>query len=280
MLRNLKNHLYPQSIEETISLLQRPNSRILAGGTALTLSRDQTTDTLIDLQGLGLSYIKEKEDCFIIGAMTSAYDIYRHEKLPKSLRTGARRVGDTALLHAVTIGGNLARLYEWVDLPPVLWALDASVSLYESGKRTLSAKEFFEYSRKKNVYRRQALITEVEVKKLPERSYSEYQSLTLTKNEKAQLNLASFFSWDSGGLISEVRLVLGAATSYPVRLPIEKAIVGRNLTNALIDDCASRAAEGISLSNDYKSSIEYRRQILGIYLKRTLKKCHTMIKVE
>lgn len=277
MLHNLKNHFYPQSIEETLSLMQRPNSRLLAGGTALTLSRDQTTDTLIDLQDLNLSYIKEKEDRFIIGAMTSANDIYRHKGLPQSLRTGARRVGDTALLHAVTIGGNLARLYEWVDLPPVLWALDASVILYESERRTLSADEFFEYSREKNIYRRKALITEVEVKKLPEYSYSEYQSLTLTKNEKAQLNLASFFAWDNNGLISEVRLVLGAATSFPIRLPIEKAIVQNKLTDALINDCASRVAEGISLSNDYKSSIEYRRHILGVYLKRTLKKCQAMI---
>jgi CO/xanthine dehydrogenase FAD-binding subunit len=37
MLENLSNYLYPTSLEEALKNLKEPNSRPIAGGTALTL---------------------------------------------------------------------------------------------------------------------------------------------------------------------------------------------------------------------------------------------------
>ena len=65
MLENLSNYLYPTTLEEALKNLKEPNSRPIAGGTALTLIKDSTTDTLVDLTGLILSYIKESEKKFL-----------------------------------------------------------------------------------------------------------------------------------------------------------------------------------------------------------------------
>ncbi len=274
---NLRSHLYPQTIQETLSMLQEPNARLIAGGTALALSKNLSTQTLIDLQDLDLSYIKDEGKKFVIGAMTTAYDIYKHPDLPFCLRTAARQTGDSALLHAITIGGNLARLYTWVDLPPALWALNASIILYDPEQKTLSADEFFSYSKERNMYRRKALITEVHIPKPPANCFNEYQSLTSTQTAKAQLSLASYLVWDSSDSISEVRLVASAATKFPTRILAEKLLVGLKLTDELIEECANQVMKEVLIRPDFRSSIEYRRHILGVYLKRTLQKCQKRI---
>lgn len=274
---NLRSHLYPQTIKEALSMLQEPNSRLLAGGTALALSKNLSTETLIDLQDLDISYIKDEGELFIIGGMTTAFDIYTHPDLPHCLFSAARKTGDSALIHAITIGGNLARLYTWVDLPPALWALKASVILYDPEQKTLSADEFFSYSKERNIYRRKALITEVHIPKPPPNCFNEYQSLIPTKTAKAQLSLASFLVWDNNRIISEARLVVSAATKFPTRISAEKLLVGQELTDGLIEECKNKAMEEILIRQDFRSSIEYRRHILGVYVKRTLQKCQKRI---
>ncbi|MFX0092878.1 MAG: FAD binding domain-containing protein [Candidatus Hodarchaeota archaeon] len=276
MLTNLKNHFYPKSIDETLSFLKKPNSRLLAGGTALSLISSPSTENLIDLQNVGLSYIKEDAEYFKIGAMTSVYNIYKNETLTSSLRTAADKIGDVPLSHAVTIGGNLAILYPWVDLPPMLWALDASFILYDPEKRIMSSDEFVKYSREKDLCSRGALITEIQVKKPPKNSFSEFQSLTLIENEKSQLNLASYFEWEDNGVISNARLVVSATTKFLTRLAAEKLLIGKKITDELITECI-KSTKDVEMVPKYKSSKEYRQHILGVYLKRTLENCKAQI---
>ena len=82
-MNNIKEHLYPESEEEVIKILsENPNSQILAGGTDLTLNIDQNIETLVDLHNLPLNYITENEKGFVIGSMTTAYQISIFDKLP------------------------------------------------------------------------------------------------------------------------------------------------------------------------------------------------------
>ncbi len=269
---NQTTHVYPESISEVMKYLENPNAKLLAGGTAMTLTSIKEVDTFVDLQRTNLSYIKEENNRFLIGGTTPAYDIFRNEKLPKSFREAANKIGDLALLHAITIGGNFAMLYKWVDLPPILWALNASITIMGKEEKTMNLDEFFLYSREKSVANRNELITEIQLPKPPANSYSEYQTLTLIENEKGQLNLASYFEWNEDKQITKVRLVASAAFKRPKRLKCEEIIDGNKIDDELINKC-SATIEADDLVKYYKSSKEYRAEILRVYIKRTMNNC-------
>jgi xanthine dehydrogenase iron-sulfur cluster and FAD-binding subunit A len=218
-------------------------------------------ETLIDLKDMNLSYIKDDGDDFLIGAMTSAYDLFTHEALPESLKVASDKIGDIPLLHAVTIGGNLAILYHWVDLPPMLWALNAVITLYNPQENVMSSDEFFEYAKERNVGTRGDLITEVLIPKPPQNSYSEFQSLTLIENEKCQLNLASYFEWTDNGTILTARLIVSGATSFPTRLMLEETIEGKQIDESLISECVDAVLSDVDIIPNYKSSKDYRGEM-------------------
>lgn len=267
----LKNHLYPNTIEEVFEYLGEPNSKLLAGGTGLSLEKNLKLETLIDLQNVKLSYIKDEGEYYAIGAMTSSHEIYRYEQLPDSLKYAAYSVGDTPIMHAVTIGGNLAKNYNWVDLPPMLWALESSIVIHNPNETVMSSDEFFAYSKLNNISARRELITEIRVPKSKENSFSEYQSFMTTENEKAQLSLASYFEWDENGQISKTHFVLSAAVGFPTRVTsIENKINGSQIGDIDIDGLITMALDEVKLVSNYKSSVEYRREILGVFIKRTI----------
>lgn len=275
-MSNVKKHFFPSSIEEAIKLLKDSKSQILAGGTDLSLNVNQSTETLIDIQQLPLRFIKESSEGYTIGSLSTAHDIYSNQNLPQSLRDAAFKVSDTPLLHAVTVGGNMAKLYPWCDLPPMLWALGASVTVYENtGELTeMSSDDFFAYSKEQNIANRNALITEINVPKKEKNTFSQYQKFGLTEIDKGQVNLASFFQWTEDGIITEVRLIISAITKTIQRLTgIEKILQGKKLTEQVIEDCVNALEQEIEAIPNFKSSTEYRLEIAKIYLKRTLQAC-------
>ena len=275
-LNAIKNHFFPKSVEDTIKYLKNPNCQILAGGTDLSLNVNQNTVSLIDIQKLPLKFIKETNEGFAIGSLTTAYEIYTNQNLPQSLREAAFKVSDTPLLHAVTIGGNLAKLYPWCDLPPVLWALEAKIKVYENNGelKEFSSDDFFAYSKEQNVSNKNALITEIVVPKPEFNSFSQYQKFGLTEVDKGQVNLASFFQWSEDGTIIKVRLIISAITKTIQRLRgIEKLLQGKKLTEQVIQDCVRELDKEIVVVPHFKSSIEFRSEIAKTYLRRTLKAC-------
>lgn len=270
MLTNLKNHLYPNSIAEVIELLKNPNSRLLAGATGLSLENHKV-ETLIDLQNVNLSYIKDEGEYFAIGSMTSAHDIYKYEKLPGSLKHSAYCVGDTPIMHAVTIGGNLAKLYNWVDLPPILWALDASIVIYNPIENIMSSDEFFKYAKEKNLSSRRELITEIRVPKSLTNTYSEYQVFMITENEKSQLALASYFEWNGREQLTKTRFVITGVSGSPSRINVIENILKDSFVKDInIPGLISKVLDNVKLISSYKTSIDYRKHILGVYIKRTI----------
>ena len=275
-MTNVKNHLFPQTIQDLLKSLQDQNSQILAGGTDLSLNINQNTETLIDLKDLELKYINETSEGIMIGSLTTAYDIYNDNRLPQSLRDCAFKVSDMPLLHAVTIGGNLAKLYPWCDLPPMLWALDANVSVYEqNGSFTrYSADEFFAYSKEQNVSNRNSFIKEILIPKTIKNSFSQYQKFGQTEIDKGQVNLGSYFNWNDEKIIIKARLVVSAITKTIQRLDkVEELLVGKKLTPELIKSCEKTVVQSIEIIPNYKSSIEFRSQILKTYVRRTLRAC-------
>ena len=68
---NLREIHKPTTIADALKLLQQPGTVALAGGTALNTDKRRDVNAVVDLSGLGLSYIKESNGAIAIGAMTT-----------------------------------------------------------------------------------------------------------------------------------------------------------------------------------------------------------------
>jgi CO/xanthine dehydrogenase FAD-binding subunit len=75
----------------------------------------------------------------------------------------------------------------------------------------------------------------------------------------------------SGGRISGVRVALGSMAPTQIRArAVERALEGRPLDASTIGAAAAAAAEGTSPVDNALGSAWYRREIVGVYLRRLL----------
>ena len=71
----------------------------------------------------------------------------------------------------------------------------------------------------------------------------------------------------------EARIALGAVAPIPIRVPQAEAILaGKVLAEKAIEEAAERAAEGARPISDVRGSAEYRKEIVKVLTRRTLKK--------
>jgi CO/xanthine dehydrogenase FAD-binding subunit len=75
----------------------------------------------------------------------------------------------------------------------------------------------------------------------------------------------------SGGRIAGARIALGSMAPAPIRArAAERALEGRALDAATISAAAAAAAEGTSATDNALASAWYRREIVGVHLRRLL----------
>ena len=74
-----------------------------------------------------------------------------------------------------------------------------------------------------------------------------------------------------GNLCHKVRIAAGSVAPVPLRLhQVEKMFEGEKFTQSLLRQAQSLAASCVSPISDVRSSADYRRQIIGVYLKRSI----------
>ena len=144
----------PQNLADAVELLAAADHdvKILAGGQSLVPMlnlRLVRPSVLIDLNGVpGLDHVTPGPDGGLsIGALV------RHAALAGSaavieraplLAEAARHVGHAAIRHRGTLGGSLAHADPAAELPAVLVALGAELTLHgRRGARTIQARSSF-----------------------------------------------------------------------------------------------------------------------------------------
>jgi aerobic carbon-monoxide dehydrogenase medium subunit len=139
----------PASLNEALTLLQRPNARALAGGQSLGPMlnlRVTQVDLLIDISRLAeLKQVEHRDGTLTVGAAVRHVD-FEDGAVPRVLNGVLQRIASAIAYRAVrnrgTIGGSLAHADPAADWPPVLVALGAKVRLRSvNGLRTLGVDQ-------------------------------------------------------------------------------------------------------------------------------------------
>ena len=137
----ISNYVKAKTIEEAYELNQARNSRIMGGMMWMRLGNARVK-TLIDLSGLGLDKIEEKNHVFRIGAMCTLRQLEQCEELREAYGDGiaeaVRHIVGVQFRNGATVGGSVYGRFGFSDILTALMALDTEVELYQGGRMPLA----------------------------------------------------------------------------------------------------------------------------------------------
>jgi carbon-monoxide dehydrogenase medium subunit len=274
----------PKTVQEVIDLLVQygDDAKMLAGGTDLMvlLTRFKVDPKhVISLNGVKkLTGIRKNETGgLVIGAQVTHREI---EKSPliidslQALKQACSTVGGVQVRNLGTIGGNLCNASPAADTPPVLLALDASVTLEgPKGTRSLPLQQFLLGPRKVNLEPGE-LLTEIQVPKLLPKTAAVF--LKAGRRKAMEISLCAVSAWvtlDENGA-ADVRIGLGSVAPTAVRAHSAEALLeGKVITQELIKAAGAAAVNDCNPISDVRGSAEYRRMLVESMVRRALTQC-------
>jgi carbon-monoxide dehydrogenase medium subunit len=235
------------------------------GGTELLLAMKAgllNPRSLIDLKRVEeLGRIEVGGDGVTIGAAVSHQSVIDHDGvragIPELGRV-LRRVGNPRVRAAGTLAGNLCFAEPKSDVIPFLVGAGAELTLASaSGSRTMPVSEFVlgPYFTARDEHE---LLTAIRIPLVDGRraSYAKYQIM-----ERPTVGVAAF-RWGTGAETT-TRVVVGAAGE----LPAVHEETGEGLDP---DEVARTLSAAIEPVDDLTGSVEYKRHVTGVFVKRAL----------
>jgi carbon-monoxide dehydrogenase medium subunit len=185
------------------------------------------------------------------------------------LRRGARAVASHQLRNVITVGGNIAHLAYWADLPVVLLALDAELEVRRQGEAPARVPLADALAPGRHAWQG-GLITRVLVPLRPGVFSFGHERFARTAADYSLATVCVTFRLE-GGSATEVRLVAGAVQNRPLRVAAaEAALEGARLASDRIEQAASALATSVPIAPNFRASPEYRRKLLAALARRAI----------
>jgi len=239
----------------------------------------QGVSELVDITGLGLSYIRlangsKTRGTIFLGAATTMYEITGSSLLASVangvLAQAAGTCGSPNIRNVATIGGNICSALPSGDTLTTLLALDARVTLEgANGPREVALVDFF-LGPAKTVLQNE-LVVEIAfpVPELP--SGAAFYKLGRTEEDISIVNAAARLRLDPEGRVIEARIAAGAVAPTPLRIfQAEDFLLGKLPEPATLAEAARLALEAVKPITDQRATAEYRRKVTGVCVRRAL----------
>jgi len=280
----------PDSLSGVLSILQKEKDacKVLAGGTDLILQMKQglaSPSLVIDVKQVPeLSRLEwNKKEGLRIGAAVPISQLLVLTGLPKEfdiLRQACSLIGSMQIKNRGSIGGNICNAAPSADSAPPLLCLGANVVLMShQGQRTIPLDKFF-LGPGKTALADDELLVEIEVPTPASPSAGSYlRHTTREEMDIAVTGVGSFLTISpETNHIQSARIALGAVAPTPIRaLEAETVLQDKEITKAIIEEAAEKAAEEAKPISDLRASSEYRRELVRVLTRRTLlKTCETL----
>lgn len=273
--------LEPTSVAEASRMLADlgDDCRAMAGGTALMLAMRQrmlTPTHIVSLAKLdalrGIDF--DPKQGLRIGALSRHNEVARSALVQQHypmLAAMAATVANPQVRNQGTIGGNLCYGDPATDPPGCLMALDAQVVLASAaGERVLSMQEFMiDYF--VTALQADELVVEIRVPAPQPDSVGSYTRFLRTAAEHRPLVNVALALRRFGAQGHAVRLVAGASTPIPTRMPrAEQFLEGRAVTADVAAEAANIVAADMEPLSDPRGSADYRRDMVRVVTRRSI----------
>jgi aerobic carbon-monoxide dehydrogenase medium subunit len=271
-------------LPEVLKILETsiPARKILAGGTDLILQMKQgivRPSLVVDVKQIPeLNRLEWNPQVGLrIGAAVPLIRLLTFTELPKDfsiLLQACSLIGSRQIKNRGTVGGNICNAAPSADSAPSLLCLGARVVLVsQKATRTLPLEDFF-LGPGKTALADDEILVEIEIPTPLKHSAGCY--LRHTAREEMDIALAGVASFltlsPKNGRLQSARIALGAVASTPVRaLKAEGILAGQAVTPELIQETADQAAAEADPISDLRGSSEYRRELVRVLTRRTLR---------
>jgi carbon-monoxide dehydrogenase medium subunit len=223
----------------------------MSGGTAIMLMMKAGVlkpARLVSLRRLGLESVSVESNALRIGAMTSLRSLEKSDAVRKGwpvITRTLRTLSNVRVRNVATLGGHLAHGDPHTDLPPLLAALGATVTITgPKGERTSPVEALYR-GYLETTLQNGELITRVDIPALGKKRAAYLKCTTRSADDWPAVGVAVVLG-------DENRIFVSAATDRPMRLADEAAI------------------EKLNIEGDLHGSGEYKKQLLRVYLKRAI----------
>jgi aerobic carbon-monoxide dehydrogenase medium subunit len=261
----------PATLAEAGELMARlgDDAVLYAGGTELLLVMKlgfADYGHLIDVKGVAdLARLEADGDDLVIGGGVTHREIERsplvRERWP-ALAAMAAGVANVRVRGAGTLGGNLAFADPHSDPATFLLAAGARIDVWSAAGTRVVPMEDFVISAYQTALEPGELIAAVRVPPLRPGSGVAHRKIAFHERPAATVTCIVHVA---DGVIDEARVAVGSVGLAPARLPgAEEALVA----GAAPDELERLAREGCAPTEDANGSVEYKRQIAGVLVRR------------
>jgi aerobic carbon-monoxide dehydrogenase medium subunit len=262
----------PTSMREALSLLLEDGARPMSGGTALMLMMKAGVlrpTRLVSLRRLDLSGIEASADGLRIGAMTTMRELEQSADVQRGwavITRTLRTLANVRVRNVATVGGALSHGDPHMDLPPLLAALGAVVTIVgPDGERSAGVEGLYS-GYLETTLKRAELITEIRLPPLSGRRAAYLKCTTRSADDWPALGMAVVLD----DARREASIVVSAATDRPTRLSnVEAIFKGKEIDERLLNQ-AAEAARAVDIEGDLHGSAAYKKHLIGVYLKRAV----------
>ena len=245
-----KNYVIAQTLDEAYALNAKKSTVIVAGNMWLRMC-GMRRQTALDLSALGLDFIKEDEQGFTIGAMTTLRTMETHPALNAAFGGVFARalepIVGTQFRNGATVGGSVFSRFGFSDVSTLLLAMGAKVVTHARGEVPLDEFQKEKWDRD--------ILTAIRIEK--GRSAA-IESVRLSKTDIPVLVCAA--SADERG----VRVVLGSR-------PARAVIVAEDAKPEELD--YMRMAADVPMGSNARASEAYRRKVAPVLMERAVQAC-------
>jgi carbon-monoxide dehydrogenase medium subunit len=271
----------PTSLAAAIRLLDPDDETIrpIAGGTALMLMMKAGVfrpAKLVSLRKIESEYaaITATPNGLTIGAMTTLSDLERSADVRRHAPLITRTLltlSNVRVRNVATVGGAMAHGDPHMDLPPVLMALEASLTVAgPDGERSLPVEELFS-GYYETVLAKNELIASVQVPAQHGKRAAYMKVTTGSVDDWPALGIAVVIEGDAQA-VKSVRIVASAATEKATRLrSAETVLTGNRIDEKIVQRAADAAVEEVELVSDVRGSVPYKRELMRVYVQRAVR---------
>ena len=273
-------YILPQSVDEALSILNsKPDSAVFAGATDLIpqiRGGRPEPGLLVDLKNIpSLVDIGFSNKTWKIGAATPVARIKNNAKLTKDfpgLSEASGLIGSDQIQNRASLGGNLCTASPGADTVPSLMVNEALVLIAsKTGSRTIPVAEVIKGPGKISLSSGEFLI-EFLLEQPPSRTSDAYERfIPRTEMDIAVVDAAARISLDEKGHCKEAKIAIGAAAPTVIRVPEAEIILhGKKINDQLLAEVMEAASTACNPINDKRGTVEYRRQVAGVLVKRVI----------
>ena len=244
--------LEPHSLREAVAALDASDARPMSGGTAIMLMMKAGVlkpARLVSLRRLGLEGIQVSNNTLCVGAMTTLRALEKSDVVRKGwpvIAKTLRTLSNVRVRNVATLGGHLAHGDPHMDLPPLLSALGATVTIAGAkGERTSSVEALYS-GYLETTLKTGELITKVGIPALGKKRAAYLKCTTRSAEDWPALGVAVVLDGD------KPTLFVSAATDRPTRV-------------LSLDEI-----ENLKIEGDLHGSAAYKKHLIRVYARRAI----------